>query len=105
MSELTDRVRKMLSQAQVFARDTPFEAVARARQAMQVVESALATASTPDEREALENLRTLAAKRVERYQAVLDSWMDASRERAEAFNQRERDVIGQPLRHSLRSSY
>ena len=105
MSELTDRVRKMLSQAQVFARDTPFEAVSRARQAMQVVESAFATASDPEERTDLENLRTLAAKRVERYQAVLDSWIEASQKRADAFNQRERDVIGQPLRHSLRSSY
>ena len=38
MSELTDSVRKMLSQAQVFARDTPFEAVSRARQATKLVE-------------------------------------------------------------------
>ena len=105
MSELTDRVRKMLSQAQVFARDTPFEAVSRARQAVQLVESALTTASTPDERSTLENLRALAVKRAERYEAVLDGWLDESQKRAEAFNQRERDVIGKPLRHSLRSSY
>ena len=58
MSELTETVRKMLSQAQVFARDTPFEAVSRARQAVQTIDAALAQG--PADREALDNLRKLA---------------------------------------------
>ena len=105
MSELTDRVRKMLSQAQVFARDTPFEAVSRARQAVKAVEAALETSTSPDERVALENLRRLAEKRAAKYEADLEAWIEASRGRGEAFSQREREVIGQPLREPLRARY
>ncbi|HEY6880000.1 MAG TPA: hypothetical protein VI299_18370 [Polyangiales bacterium] len=97
MSELTDRVRRMLSQAQVFARDTPFEAVSRARQALQEIDAALGTA-TADERPALEGLRTLAASRYERYQEVLAGWQRANAERHEVYNQHERNRIGLPLR-------
>jgi hypothetical protein len=102
MSELTDSVRKMLSQAQVFARDTPFEAVSRARQATKLVEGALGSASTPDEKGRLENLLKLAAKRAAKYEADLEAWLGASRGRGEAFTQRERDVIGLPLRTQSR---
>lgn len=97
MSELTDRVRRMLSQAQVFARDTPFEAVARTRQALQEIDAALRTAS-PAERTALEGLRTLAASRYERYQEVLAAWQRTNVERSALFNQHERNRLGLPLR-------
>lgn len=97
MSELTDTVRRMLSQAQVFARDTPFEAVSRARQAMQLVDTALAAASL-DERPALEALRKIASSRAAKYKATLDGWNDKIKDRADVYNQTERDRIGQPLR-------
>lgn len=97
MSELTDTVRRMLSQAQVFARDTPFEAVSRARQATQLIDHALASAST-DERPALEALRKITTSRAEKYSAVLEGWTAKINARAVDYNQTERDRIGQPLR-------
>ncbi|MDB4990659.1 MAG: hypothetical protein JWN04_5837 [Myxococcaceae bacterium] len=97
MSELTDTVRKMLSQAQVFARDTPFEAGARARQATQLVDRALEAAAS-DERPALEALRKITLSRAEKYQSVLDTWNQKIRTRASEYNDTERARIGQPLR-------
>jgi len=97
MSELTDRVRRMLSQAQVFARDTPFEAVSRARQALHEIDAALATAN-PEERLALDGLRKLAESRYEKYEAVQATWIEKNRERGEVYNQHERDRIAAPLR-------
>lgn len=97
MSELTDSVRKMLSQAQVFARDTPFEAVARARQAVKTVEAAIATC-TPAERADLEALRALTAARVARYEERLEAWIQASRLREQAYNERERGFLQRSLR-------
>jgi hypothetical protein len=97
MSELTDRVRRMLSQAQVFARDTPFEAVSRARQAMQEIDAALSHAS-PEERTALEGLRKLAASRHEKYEALLVAWQQKNTEREALFATHERNRIGLPLR-------
>jgi hypothetical protein len=97
MSELTDRVRRMLSQAQIFARDTPFEAVSRARQALREIDAALATA-TPEERTALDGLRKIAASRYEKYEAVQAGWLEKNRARGEVYNQHERDRIVAPLR-------
>lgn len=97
MSELTERVRKMLSQAQVFARDTPFEAVSRARQTLQAVDDALA-ACAPDERPALENLRQLASTRLAKYEQRLEAWLDESRARGDKWEQSEQAMIGLPLR-------
>jgi hypothetical protein len=97
MSELTDKVRRMLSQAQVFARDTPFEAVSRARQALEEIDAALASAG-PEERSALDGLRKLTVARQERYQELLDKWLDKNRQRGDLYNQHERSRITQPLR-------
>ncbi len=97
MSELTDRVRRMLSQAQVFARDTPFEAVSRARQAIQAIDAALASAG-PEERTALDNLRKLAASRHEKYEEVLAAWQKQNEERKAVWDKHERNRIGLPLR-------
>ena len=97
MSELTDTVRRMLSQAQVFARDTPFEAVSRARQAVQLVDAALAEAGA-EERPALEALRKITLSRADKYKAALDSWTGRIQDRADVYNQTERNRIGQPLR-------
>jgi hypothetical protein len=97
MSELTERVRRMLSQAQVFARDTPFEAVSRARQAIQEIDAALAEAS-PADRTALEGLRKLAESRHEKYEAVLAAWQKQNQEREAVWAKHERNRIGLPLR-------
>ncbi|MEY4513972.1 MAG: hypothetical protein RLZZ450_6094 [Pseudomonadota bacterium] len=97
MSELTETVRKMLSQAQVFARDTPFEAVSRARQAVLLIDAALA-GGTPIERPALESLRKVTASRLEKYEIVLASWREKATLRAEQYVQTERARILQPLR-------
>jgi hypothetical protein len=97
MSELTETVRKMLSQAQVFARDTPFEAVSRARQAVQLIDAALAEAA-PIERPALESLRKVTASRLAKYDAVLAAWRETTSQRSELYNQQERARLLQPLR-------
>ncbi|MET0286164.1 MAG: hypothetical protein ABW352_16910 [Polyangiales bacterium] len=97
MSELTDRVRRMLSQAQVFARDTPFEAVSRARQAIQEIDAAIAKAG-PEDRVALEGLRKLAASRHEKYEEVLASWQKQNTDREAVWRTHERNRIGLPLR-------
>jgi hypothetical protein len=97
MSELTERVRRMLSQAQVFARDTPFEAVSRARQSIQEIDAALVDAS-PADRTALEGLRKLAESRHERYQEVLANWQKQNQERESLFATHERNRISLPLR-------
>ena len=100
MSELTDRVRKMLAQAQVFARDTPFEAVARARQALQVAEAALANGPAEDQ-EALAGLRALAEGRIAKYELALSAWLEQARARSEQFNEHERDRLANPLRAKI----
>jgi hypothetical protein len=97
MSELTDRVRRMLSQAQVFARDTPFEAVSRARQAIEEIDAALRTAG-PEDRTALEGLRKLAESRLEKYHQVLAAWQGQNSEREALFKAHERNRISLPLR-------
>ena len=97
MSELTDSVRKMLSQAQVFARDTPFEAVARARQAVQAVEAALADGAAADRPE-LEALRALTVARVARYEERLGAWIEAARVREDAYIDRERGLLSREIR-------
>ena len=99
MSELTERVRKMLSQAQVFATDTPFEAVSRARQAVQLVDEQLADAGiAAEERAALIGLRHLAASRVAKYEARLSEWLAKVEARAGTYTEHERERLAQPMR-------
>lgn len=99
MSELTERVRKMLSQAQVFARDTPFEAVSRARQATSVIDQALAaTTTSAEDRAVLTSLRSLAVSRGEKYEARLQEWLAESEARANLFTENERERLAQPIR-------
>jgi len=97
MSELTDRVRRMLSQAQVFVRDTPFEAVTRARQTIEFIDAALGRC-TPEEREELEGLRQLATTRRGKYEAALSAWLEKAEERHQMYLDKERAHIVQPLR-------
>ncbi len=99
MSELTDQVRRMLSQAQVFVRDTPFEAVARTCQALQTVDAALGSLSptATAERAALTRLRNVVMARLAKYETALEAWTDEVRGRAALYNQRERERIAQPF--------
>jgi hypothetical protein len=97
MSELTDRVRKMLAQAQVFARDTPFEAVARTRQVLHLIEESLSNDQVV-ERKVLEGQRALAAARLLKYDDILATWQENSRLRGERFVAQERYVLSHPLR-------
>ncbi len=99
MSELTDRVRRMLSQAQVFVRDTPFEAVTRTRQALEAVDAALAalSPSATAEREALARLRTVVLTRLAKYEQALEAWTEQVRGRAALYNRHERERIEQPI--------
>lgn len=96
MSELTNRVRRMLSQAQTFAKDAPLEALSRAQLALRTARAALVQASE-EERPALQTLCELAENRSERYQAVLARWSTQVRERAELYNEHERQRLQQPL--------
>ena len=96
MSELTNRVRRMLSQAQTFAKDAPLEALSRAQLALRTASAALPQASE-EERPELQTLCELAETRSERYRAGLDSWSAQVRARNELFNQNERDRLQQPL--------
>jgi hypothetical protein len=96
MSELTNRVRRMLSQAQTFAKDAPLEALSRAQLALRTASASLAQASE-DERLELQTLCELAETRSERYQVVLASWSAGVRERSELYNQHERQRLQQPL--------
>jgi hypothetical protein len=99
MSELTDRVRKMLSQAQVFATDTPFEAVSRARQAVELVNSSLGNGALPaEEATAVAALRRLCTSRLTKYEARLAEWLADAQARADRFTAHERAVLAQPMR-------
>jgi hypothetical protein len=96
MSELTHRVRRMLSQAQTFVKDAPLEALSRAQLALRTASAALAHASD-EERPELQTLCELAETRSDRYQAALATWSSEVRERAELYNAHERQRLQQPL--------
>ena len=97
MSELTDTVRKMLSQAQIFVRDTPFEAVSRVKQALRLVDDALATVPS-EQRPALEALRRITVSRLEKYEATLALWRAGVQHRADEYTGHERAKVLLPLR-------
>jgi len=99
MSELTDTVRKMLSQAQVFARDTPFEALSRTRQALIEIDAALANpGGQPDDRASLLALRKIAASRAAKYEARLSDWIGQAEARAHQYTTNEHLRLAQPMR-------
>jgi hypothetical protein len=96
MSELTDQVRRMLSQAQKFVTDAPLEAVSRAQLALKTARAALPSASL-DERAQLETLIELAETRIERYGQALASWSQGVRTRQDEYTTNERKRLQQPL--------
>jgi hypothetical protein len=96
MSELTNGLRRMLSQAQGFAKDAPLEALSRAQVALSTARGALAGAGDGEQHE-LQILCELAEARVERYQGLLAAWSAGVRERAELYNRHERERLQQPI--------
>jgi hypothetical protein len=96
MSELTDKLQRMLAQAQGFAKDAPLEALTRAQLAAKEAAAALPAASG-EEREVLESLHAMAVSRSEKYQAVLGGWSETVRERANLFATHERERLAQPI--------
>jgi F0F1-type ATP synthase membrane subunit b/b' len=96
MSELTNQVRRMLSQAQKFVTDAPLEAVSRAQLALRTARAALATAAA-EERAELETLIELAETRIERDGQALSRWSGTVRARADLYNHNERKKLAEPL--------
>jgi hypothetical protein len=96
MSELTDRLKRMLAQAQGFANDAPLEAVSRAQLAVRTATAALPSLAGAEHDE-VASLLSLARTRVERYQATYDSWDESVRDRAALFAQHERERLAQPI--------
>lgn len=96
MSELTDQVRRMLTQAQKFVTDAPLEAVSRAQLALKTARAGLAQANV-EERVQLDTLIELAETRIERYGQALASWSGGVRARADEYNENERKRLQLPL--------
>jgi len=96
MSELTNRVRRMVSQAHGFVKDAPLEAVSRAKEAMLAARVGAETA-TGEERDELSQLHDLAEARLPRYEAALATWTGSVRERADLFHKNEVQRLQQPL--------
>jgi hypothetical protein len=96
MSEVTKKLRRMLAQAQGFAKDAPLEALARVQLAAREAEAALATANG-DERAELETLRALAHSRADKYAAAFAHWQAEVEARAARFGAHERSVLQEPI--------
>jgi hypothetical protein len=96
MSELTSRLRRMLSQAQGFAEDAPMEALARAKLLVHEAHAAAALAAE-DERDEVLGLLQLARKRVARYEAKVEAFQKANTERAELFSSNEKQRYVTPV--------
>lgn len=96
MSELTNKVRKMLSQAAGFVKDAPLEAVSRAKLAHSTALEGVKTAQGED-RATLQTLAEVATARLERYELILSAWAGEVRQRADLFGQHERERLQQPM--------
>jgi hypothetical protein len=93
MSEGIQKLRRMLSQAQMFAAETPMEAVARIKLVQREATALLSTAKS-EEREDVESLLAIAKARREQYERELQSWDARIRERASQFVSNEQARIG-----------
>jgi hypothetical protein len=96
MSEVTQKLQRMLAQAQGFASQAPLEALARAELAAREAQAALETA-TGAERERLGSLHAIALSRVEQYGALLADWSAGVRQRADLFEHHEMERLEQPI--------
>lgn len=96
MTELTSRLRRMLSQAQGFAEDAPMEALARAKLLVHEAHAAAALAGE-GEREEVLGILQLARKRVARYEAKVEAFQKANVERAALFQSNEQQRYAAPV--------
>ncbi len=92
MSEVVERMQRALTQAQMFAKDTPLEAEGRAELVVKQIEAALETAPRA-ERDELKRLLELARTRVTKYQAAYAQFTREAAERARLFQQHERERL------------
>jgi hypothetical protein len=96
MSELISHLRRMLSQAQMFANDAPMEAVARAKLLVHEAHEGLAHVSEVERDEVLAILQ-LARKRVARYEQKLAAFQGTVEERAALFLKHEHERLQQSI--------
>ena len=96
MSELTDRLRRMLAQAQVFVGDAPMEAVARAKLLVREANAALSVAGDV-ERDEVHAILQLARKLVAKYEARLEAFQSENAQRAALIHQHEMERLTQPI--------
>jgi hypothetical protein len=96
MSEVIEKLQRMLAQAQGFSRDAPLEAVARAKLAAREADAALA-GSSGHEYEQIHALKVMALSRVELYEGRLTGWTEGVRDRADLFETHEQQRLEQPI--------
>jgi hypothetical protein len=96
MSELTDRLRRMLAQTQVFVGDAPMEAVARGQLLVREANAALSVAGDV-ERDEVHAILQLARKMVAKYEARVATFQTANAERAALLHRNEMDRLARPL--------
>jgi hypothetical protein len=96
MSELTSDLRRMLSQAQMFASHAPMEALARAKLLAHEAHAALSSVSEVEREEVLSILQ-LARKRVARYEQKVAAFQQGNATRAALFLHNERERLQQSI--------
>lgn len=99
MREIIQKLQRALSQAQTFAKDTPLEALARARSVARDAQAALvgAAKATSEERAQLSSIASMAASRISQYEAVVAGWDHGVRERAQLFHTHEVERLQRPI--------
>ena len=96
MSELTDRLRRMLAQAQVFAGDAPMEALARARLLVRESNDALSVAGDV-ERDDVQAILLLARKLVAKYETSVAAFQTENARRATLLYENEMERLVRPI--------
>lgn len=96
MSELTNKVRRMLAQAQKFVTEAPLEAVSRTQLALRTATDGLSGASA-EERAELKMLIEQAETSLARSEEALAAWSGEVRARAQTYTENERKRLQQPL--------
>ncbi len=100
MREMIQKLQRALSQAQMFAQDTPLEALARARLVASEAQAALTSAGAKADAAECEQLASIAAmatSRITQYEAVVAGWDHGVRERAELFHTHEVERLQRPI--------
>ena len=96
MSELTDRLRRMQAQAQMFAGDAPMEALSRAKLLTREANAALSVVSDV-ERDEVHALLSLARKLVTKYEARVEAFQAENKRRADLLHNNEMQRLVSPI--------